>query len=71
MGHKKLPLEPKFWVAAHLYALIQLFPTSTIKLSLPWAMQSKGFTEEESNDAGLVNRVQHIAVCKKTYEAAL
>ena len=65
-----MPLEAKYTDAAFLYALIQLFP-NTIKLSVPQAMQSKGFTGKESNDAGLVKRVQRIAGCKETCEAAL
>ena len=69
MGRQKLPLEHKYADAAFLYALIQLFPT--IKLSLPHAMHSKGLTDEESKNAGLVKRVQRIAGCKETCEVAL
>ena len=47
MGRKKLPLEAKYGDAAFLYALVQLFPNN-IKLSLPHAMLSKGFTDEEN-----------------------
>ena len=43
MGRKKLPLQAKYGNAAFLYSLMQLFP-SKIKLSLPHAMLSKGFT---------------------------
>ena len=33
-------------------------------------MLSKGFTDEESKNAGIVKRVQRIAGCKETHEAA-
>ena len=71
MGCQKKTLEGKEKEAVFVYALLRAIPSTLFSLSLPDALKSKGFTEQQSNHPGLQKRVQHGQGCKKTYAAVV